>query len=320
MQFSISVIIPSHNPRPDHLSRVLQALQGQTLITNRWELILIDNASDERLDLKIDLKWHPYARIVREDQLGSLHARLRGFKEATANTLVLVDDDNVLDPDYLEHVLHISENFPSLGSWGGQIRPEFEVPPAEWTKPYWGYLAIREFNCDKWSNLLYQHETTPCGAGQCVRRVVTDKYIELLKLDSRRSQMGRFGRDQLGGSEDTDLAFTAYDLGLGTGQFSRLKLTHLLPENRLEEAYLLRLLEANIYSYTILCALRGKFPDLPSSSWRARLHNKYKMWRMNPNHRRFHIAATRGHERAIQAIYEKRNMDSIHNSSLSLPP
>ena len=42
----ISVIVCTHNPRPDYLRRVLDALYAQTLPKTDWELILIDNAND----------------------------------------------------------------------------------------------------------------------------------------------------------------------------------------------------------------------------------------------------------------------------------
>jgi len=47
---------------------------------------------------------------------------------------------------------------------------------------------------------------------------------------------------------DLDLAATACDIGLGNGLFTSLKLTHLVPRERLEENYLLRLTEAQALS------------------------------------------------------------------------
>jgi glycosyltransferase involved in cell wall biosynthesis len=56
MRPHLSVIICTHNPRKDYLERVLKALQEQTLPSESWELLLIDNASDNLLEKKIDLK------------------------------------------------------------------------------------------------------------------------------------------------------------------------------------------------------------------------------------------------------------------------
>jgi glycosyltransferase involved in cell wall biosynthesis len=295
----ISVIICTHNPRHDYLDRVLQALKFQTLPIEQWELLLIDNATDELLSSEIDLTWHPQARHIREEQLGLTPARLRGIQEAAAETLVFVDDDNVLDSDYLEVALQISKDWPTIGAWGGQIRPEFEETPPDWTKPYWGMLAIREFQRDSWSNLLHPNETTPCGAGLCVRRIVADKYTHLVRNDPRRLNMDRKGKLLLS-CGDSDLAFTACDIGLGTGQFTSLKLTHLMPTSRLEEEYLIRLSESMIYSHAILASFRGKMPPKPSRI--EKLFEYYILWRMNPRKRRMFNAQRQGLVLAIQEI------------------
>lgn len=297
----ISVIICTHNPRCDYLDKVLQALKDQALPTELWELLLIDNASEQLLSEEIDLCWHPTAHHIREDQLGLTPARLRGIKEAVAETLVFVDDDNVLDKDYLEVALQISKDWPSLGAWGGQIRPEFEEPPPDWTKPYWWMLAIREFEQDKWSNLLHNYETTPCGAGICVRKVVAEKYAGIIRNDLQRANLDRKGKLLLG-CGDLDLAFTSCDINLGTGQFRALKLTHLMPKNRLQEEYLLRLAEGNGYSNIILEACRSKMPALPNSSWKRKLLEAYQLWRMAPRDRRFYQAFKRGQALAIEEL------------------
>ena len=38
-----SVIICTHNPRPDYFARVLDGLRNQTLPMHRWELLIVDN-------------------------------------------------------------------------------------------------------------------------------------------------------------------------------------------------------------------------------------------------------------------------------------
>ncbi|NEQ80624.1 MAG: glycosyltransferase [Moorea sp. SIO2I5] len=286
MKPSITVIICTHNPKQDYLRRVLQALKFQTLSTELWELLLIDNASSSILSSKIDLSWHPNAHHVREEQLGLTPARLRGIITAKAEVIVFVDDDNVLDSDYLEVTLQISKNFPPIGAWGGQILPEFEKEPPEWTKPYWPMLAIRQFERDSWSNLLHQHQTTPCGAGLCVRKVVADKYAELVRENPKRLGMGRKGK-RLTSCEDTDLAFTACDIGYGTGQFTSLKLTHLIPPHRLEEEYLLRLTEGLSYSGVILKHFRDKLSLQQSLSWRQKILHIYFRLRVDSRTRRF---------------------------------
>src|SRR5690606_32360384 len=110
-----------------------------------WELLLVDNHSREPLAGRIDLSWHPAARIIREDELGLTAARMRGIREFSAPRCIFVDDDNVLDPTYLEIADQLMSANPTLGCIGaGAIVPEFEVEPAEDLRPYTNMLALRE--------------------------------------------------------------------------------------------------------------------------------------------------------------------------------
>jgi len=304
MELAISVIVCTHNPKRDYLDKVLAALKSQTLFYERWELLLIDNASEKILSSEIDLTWHPNAYHIREEELGLTPARLRGIREAKAEILVFVDDDNVLDSDYLEVTLQISKDFPFVGAWGGQIRAEFEVTPPDWTKPYWGCLAIREFDRDKWSNLNL-HETAPCGAGMCLRKIVAQKYADMVCNDQKRLGLDRKGKLLMSGG-DSDIAFTSCDIGLGTGQFTSLKLTHLIPANRLEEEYLINLLEGMYYSDIILDSVRGQMPTLPHLSWKGKLLEYYRLLQMNPRDRRFYQAERRALVLAYQAIFNSQ--------------
>ena len=309
----LSVIICTHNPQHNYFRRVLEALSAQSLSPQQWELLLIDNASDKILASEIDLSWHSHARHIREDQLGLTPARLRGIQEARAETLIFVDDDNILEPDYLEVALQISQNYPFLGAWGGLIQPEFEVTPPEWTKPYWGLLAIREFDGDRWSNLLHQNDTTPCGAGMCVRKKVAQHYTDSITHHPFRSKLGRTGSSMLS-CEDSDLAFTACDIGLGTGLFVGLKLTHIMPANRLEEQYLLRLLEGIIYSGVFLQSFRGKLLESPTHSWFKKIIEFGRYLKMSPRKRRFHSATKRAEQRAIQDIVKYQEQALIQST------
>ncbi|PZV14674.1 MAG: family 2 glycosyl transferase [Leptolyngbya sp.] len=295
----LSVIICTHNPRASYFEKVLNALKAQTLSLERWELLLVDNASNELLCETIDLSWHHNARHIRENQLGLTPARLRGIQEAQTETLIFVDDDNVLNPDYLEIALQIDKTWSILGAWGGQTIPEFEEQPPDWTKVYWGYLAIREFNQDKWSNLLHQNETTPCGAGLCVRKVVAEKYAGLVNNDPKRKNLGRKGKLLLS-AEDIDLAFTSCDIGLGIGLFTSLKLMHLMPASRLNEEYLLRIVEGSTYSQVILNWLRGQIPPAPSLQSKLLLQIRRRL--MDPRERRFHDAYYRGFNLALKEL------------------
>jgi hypothetical protein len=296
----LSVIICAHNPRRDHLHRALAALEAQTLPRADWELLLVDNASREPLASTVDLGWHPAARHVQEPQPGLVHARLRGIDAARGEILVFVDDDNVLAPDYLAQVVAIAREHGHLGAWGGRIAAEFEVPPAGWMTPYLPLLALRDFERDSWSNRIDALDSVPCGAGLCIRRAIAQRYAANVRTSPLRQTLGRTG-GSLASGEDTDMALTACDAGLGTGVFTRLRLTHLIARERVEPAYLERLAEGIMRSYVLVMSLRT--PQQRAQPSRAeRLFRAYRAWRLPRSVRRMEAALERGRRAAYDQL------------------
>ena len=304
----VSVLLCTHNPRMEFLSASLEGLRAQTLGCEEWELIVVDNASASSVQIAPLIAWHPHGRVVREEKLGLTHARLRGFAEAKADLFVLVDDDNVLKADYLERSIKLAAEWPFLGAFGGQSHPKWEETPPEWTRRYWHLLGVREFMDDRWSNVLGGEQPVPIGAGMVLRRSVAERYASVVGHNPARAALDR-AAGKLTSCGDTDLALIAIDMGLGTGQFSRLELQHLMPSSRVEEKYLAELIHGIHYSATILASFRQLLPPLPSRS--ERLLKWYEGRHVNPRVRKFDQIerdARDAARRALAAFHEgKKN-------------
>jgi glycosyltransferase involved in cell wall biosynthesis len=283
---------------------VLDALDQQTLAKNRWELMLIDNASKIELAKDWDLSWHPAARHVRENELGLTAARLRGIAEALADTLVFVDDDNVLRRDFLANSVDIAGAFPLLGAWGGHIEGEFEQPVPDWLYPHLHALAVREVDCDYWSNYHADNRSLPVGAGLCVRKTVALAYAKALVARPASKNLDRKGTSLISGG-DIDLAFTAYDSGLGTGVFQRLHVTHLIPKARMTIEYLCRLLESIEYSTHLLRNQRNARYTPPQDAKLNDWLRAYQVWRLPEPIKSFAKAEKRGLAKARAEIKGK---------------
>lgn len=297
----ISVAICSHNPAPLRLERVLSALRAQKLSAGNWELLLVDNASSPALSP--DLGWHPQSRIVRESQLGLTHARLRAIAESRGELIVFVDDDNLLAADYLVEAAAIAAAWPILGAWGGRIDPEFTAPPPEWTQEFWHLLALVPLETPRWSNALTGNHAVPPGAGLCVRREVALHYVDTVRRDPLRQRLDRVGASLTSGG-DLDLALTSVALGLGTGQFPQLKVTHIIPPERLESDYLLRLVEGVAYSTHLFDYLRGNHPGHRPQSRARELFERWELSRRPAREQAFAAAYARALRRALQTIRE----------------
>jgi glycosyltransferase involved in cell wall biosynthesis len=293
----LSVIICTHNPRPDYLTRVLEALKVQTLPKEQWELLLIDNASQVPLADAWDLSWQPHARHIREDELGLTPARLRGIKESTGGLLVFLDDDNVLGREYLTAALGIGDQWPHLGAFGGSIKGEFEAPPPDWIIPYFEGLVVCELDRDYWSNQGGWSWATPYGAGLCVRRRVAEDYAQKVMKSKLRNSLDRSGTSMRSGG-DSDLAWCALDLGMGTGRFRSLELLHLIPKSRLTRDYIIRLYAGFAVATEIYSVIRKNGRVGRTSSWKMQIRFLLDLVRARGIQRRILLASEKARKEA----------------------
>jgi glycosyltransferase involved in cell wall biosynthesis len=247
----LTVIICTHDPRADYLRRVIEALKEQTLAQEHWELLFVDNASPERLEDLWDLSWHSKARHLRENELGLTPARLRGIRESQGKLLVFVDDDNVLDPEYLAQAVRIEKDWPLLGAWGGSVIGEFERQPEPWTQAYWDYVCVRECKEARWSNNPEDWSSLPFGAGLCVRAEVASLYAQEHEATPYRKMLDRKGSGVMA-SGDIDMVLLSRVLGLGFGRLPELRMSHLIPARRLTEDYLIELVRCTSLSNVLL--------------------------------------------------------------------
>jgi glycosyltransferase involved in cell wall biosynthesis len=264
----ISVVICTHNPRLDYLDRVLLGLQAQDLPKEEWELFVIDNASEIPVRDRIDVSWHPAARVIEEKETGLALARLCGLRAARAPIVVFVDDDNVLAPDFLRLACALGEEFPTVGAWGGQLIAEFEKEPAPELREFDPCLALREFT--ERQVTYAEMEPIPVGAGLCVRREVGQAYLKTMEAQPLRKLMDRRGQNFMGGS-DLDLSLTSLRLGLGMALFPELKLQHLMPAWRTEPAYLYKMCVAGTYSWMLARYFHGE--EIEPRRWRRWARN-----------------------------------------------
>jgi glycosyltransferase involved in cell wall biosynthesis len=295
-----SIIICTRNPRPQYLCRTLAALQNQTVAYDQWELLLVDNASEEDIS-RWDISWQPNARHIRERKIGLAVARRRGISEALADLLIFVDDDNVLAADYISEALRIKKEWPSLGTWGsGTIVPEFERPPARHLTPYLSRLALRNNKQVYWSNVLSCSDATPVGAGMCVRAIVANEYRRI-QTQQTIQITGRTGT-KLVGHEDYEIAFVGCTLGFGMGVFPELRMTHLIPKERLSDEYFIRHAEGNELSSGLMAyKWLGQTPENPFSS-KGLLSIIKNVVLTGGFHRWHHLAIVKGRTAARRAL------------------
>jgi glycosyltransferase involved in cell wall biosynthesis len=300
-----SVVIPTHNPRLDYLNRVLEGLRRQTLPLQEWEVIIVDNASDSPVADRIDLCWHPHSRVVREEKLGLTAARLTGFSAASGEIIVLVDDDNLLAPDYLAVAVETAATHSFLGSWSGAVELVFEpgsaVPPPSWRS----YLTERVCEQAVWSNDPSHNASTPWGAGMCVRQSLAAAYLRSSEANPGRFKLDLQGCELVYGG-DTDIAYQGCAMGLGKGVFPGLKVSHLIPPSRCERDYLLRVIEGHAYSELLhQWVLHGALPA-DSHGWMDALKRASRRLLWTADQRAIERARQKGRQRARRELEGRR--------------
>jgi glycosyltransferase involved in cell wall biosynthesis len=100
---AVSVIVPTRNRR--HLiARAITSVQRQSM--SDWELVVVDDASDDDTAQLVRELGDPAVRVVRLDTQGERSAaRNRGLAEARAEAVLFLDDDDELRPGALHCLL-----------------------------------------------------------------------------------------------------------------------------------------------------------------------------------------------------------------------
>jgi GT2 family glycosyltransferase len=295
MAVAVSVVISTHAPNEPRLRRTLEGLRAQTLSLSRWQLVLVDNASPNPAVFdQFDLSWHPAGKLVREPRLGLTYGRFAGVKASSAPLLVLVDDDNVLAPDYLETVIDLFERHAAVGALGGRSIPEWEVTPEPWVHEFSGCLALRnrdeERIADRKTEPGYP-SCAPLGAGMSIRRAALEPWLRMVEEAGGNVTTGRRGK-LLTSGEDNDIVLTALAAGWAVGYFPQLSLTHLIPAGRITREYLARLSHGIARSWVEVLDRHGIRPWSPVPAWSVQLRKmrawfRFRAWRDAPSYVRW---------------------------------
>jgi len=264
----MSVIVCTHNPRPQYLRRVLNSLRTQSAAPETWELVVVDNASASPLSNTWDVSWHPRSRHVREERLGLTFARLRGIAETSGELLVFIDDDNELASDFLEQVTIVGEAYPALAVFGaGKLEPEFETEPPPELCNRVSMLALRTVTTPRWSNNPEDYRCLPWGAGLVVRRPVAAVYCDFVDQLRVSPILDRRGDRLFSGGDDL-FSWAAAREGLGFGIFPQLRIKHLIASTRLNRKYFLRLIHDHACSNIVMHCLLGEARPQPMDAFR----------------------------------------------------
>lgn len=130
----VTVVAPTYR-RPERARRLVRALEAQDLPVERWEAILVDDASMDASPVLDELAASSSIRLRvlhREANGGPAAARNDGARAARAPVVAFVDDDCVPEPGWARAMAEAFERNPALGVVQGlTCRPDEALGP--WT-------------------------------------------------------------------------------------------------------------------------------------------------------------------------------------------
>lgn len=119
----VSIITPAFNGEK-YISAAIKSVQAQRI--SDWEMIVVDDGSSDRTAAIAEQQAaeDPRIRVFRQENAGIAAARNRGYAETRPEFeyMLLLDNDDVLEPNALETLLDILKERPDLIGAHGQLR------------------------------------------------------------------------------------------------------------------------------------------------------------------------------------------------------
>lgn len=237
----ISVVLATYNPDLDHIKDVLNSVATALRHVHPSELIIAENGSS-RIGREL-LSLVPDARLINLTEANLAKARCAGIAAAQYPLLMFVDDDTILDLAYAAEAQKMARQYPSIGVFGGAVRPRYDRVPHRWKKAALPFLAIRDLGRDFITlDGPDSCPADPIGAGMVVRREVAQAFVDFQR-EHEAQNLGRRG-GALSSCEDSAICLLAHDLSMARAYAPSLVIDHIIPSWRIENRYLLALVYA----------------------------------------------------------------------------
>ena len=229
----ISAIICTYR-NPHYLKGAIRSLLNQTLPANQYEIIVVDNNSqDETPEIvhQLSTETDLIVRYVKETRRGLSNARNSGIEAAQGEIVAFLDDDAEAESNWLSNLFDVYKE-PNIWAAGGKLLPLWHIDE----RPDW---LTEEYVT--WLSLLDQ--------GDQSRPLTWPERILGANFSFRKSifpivgyfdpTLGRKGTALLG-HEDTELQQRIHKNGKLVYYVANAIVYHHVPAERVTERYFLR--------------------------------------------------------------------------------
>lgn len=237
----ITIIICSYNGEM-RIGKVLDCIYTQPKLDEYVkEVIIVDNCSTDNTAQVIKECAEEYRivpiRYTYEDKPGLSNARRNGVINCETEWIAFLDDDNFVQPNWIECVSDYIDNNSKVGAFNGAVVPVtnfvLDKEEKQRLKASLKVLACTHYNEDDIKKNPHSPFRNPIGAGMVIRTGPLKDLIDKGWLNSS----GRT-KDNLASGEDGEMAFWVKSQGYNFGFCPDAILFHEIPKSRLQNDYL----------------------------------------------------------------------------------
>lgn len=226
----ISVVVCTYN-RAKYLSKCIDSLLRQSLSPALYEILIVDNnSSDSTAEICRQYEGRGNFRYYLERNQGLSYARNRGFRESRSTIVAYTDDDAIVSPGWLSHLVD-GFNDNEVGATGGPIFPIYEGKIPGWFHESLLPLFSCKVHGKEVKDLNPGHFFY--GVNMAIRKDI------LIKTGGFRVDLGRKGNNLLS-DEELALFKKIERAGYKKRYLPEAVVYHLLPKDRLNIHWLLR--------------------------------------------------------------------------------
>lgn len=263
MKFGCTIAICTYNGS-EKITKAINSIAHQKNIEpSNVELIVVDNAStDNTLNLcKLYIQEinFPYqVSFISEPKSGAIYARLKALHFAKYQWLLICDDDNELDPQYISLGLDILNKNKNIGALGGYGIEVLYTSKPKWFDKYSKSYAVQKQNFE--DGKINKLDASIYGAG-------TFFNVQVLKENYNKGFINVMigpNKNELSRGEDTEWCYLLLLNKKEIWYNHQLKFKHHLNNERISWSYYVQLKKgiasgsALLFSYHHLLKSKNK--------------------------------------------------------------
>ncbi len=262
-----SVVICTYN-REKYLQQTLQSVVDQDYPSERFEIVVVDNNSPDRTEAVAfsfrDQYKNLTIRYFKELQQGISYGRNRGVSEALGEYIVFLDDDETVEPLFLQNLDDFYKKYKEASLTAGPVIPVFETTPPDWLSPFTMRLITGAYDKGKEVKIVGPKDYPGTGHATFLRNL-------FLKYGGFNTDLGRKGSSLLG-AEDKDFFFRLIQNGVKCYYVPGAAIYHHIPASKLTESFFDRL------TYSIGVSERIRTLSDSKGSYYKRLFSEAIKW------------------------------------------